>query len=101
MTHPNLHTTARRNLAHRIGRFLDALNKADLSPDYWESMHVLQALECLEVEEFPRGERAMMAAERQPQSRSTLVGVNSKETVELPTTPQLRAKLEEILRGVA
>ena len=98
--HPNAHVTARHNLAERIGRFLDALAKANLNPDYWEGEHIVQALTCLDMGEFPRGERAMMAAERPPQARSPLPEINGSATIEIPTT-QLRAKLDAVMKGVA
>lgn len=96
----NDHGIALRNLARRIERFLNALAKADLNPDCWEAQHIREALTCLVLGEFSRGERAMMKAERQPQVRPQLTAVNETAAVEIPTTVQLLGRLEAVMQDI-
>lgn len=59
MTNPSGHTTARRNLAQRIERFLRAHALTD-----WQADQLLVAIECLEAGEFASGERIMMYVDK-------------------------------------
>jgi hypothetical protein len=56
--------TARRNLAQRIGRFLDGLDREKRAPTVWECSCLDDALLLLESESYPAGEAAMMRAEK-------------------------------------
>ena len=93
--------TAQRALPQRIERFLVVLTTAKFNLDDWESVHLMQAFDCLDKEELLRGERDMTWIECPPQMRSPLTGADSLMAAEIPKAPQLRAKLKEILKGVA
>ena len=61
--------TARRNLWHRIDRYLAELEKRASEPGRREGDHLLRALDHLEAGTYAEGERDMMWAEvatRQP-----------------------------------
>ena len=66
--------TARRNLAYRIMRYLDALDEEKRRPSLHEGEQLLKALAKLKSTDYPDGEVAMMWAEwatRQPASAGT------------------------------
>ena len=54
--------TARRNLVHRIDRFFKPENDSQPSADALDNLAI--ALACLEREDHPGGEDAMMLAEK-------------------------------------
>jgi hypothetical protein len=93
--------TARRNVAQRIARFIEALEQAPREPDLWECKHVMRALAALDELDFPRGEQAMMWAEwklerRSPDAMATLSPVRQRMS-----TAQLRQQFEGIMREAA
>jgi hypothetical protein len=57
--------TARRNLAQRIGRLLEAVDKAGRQPTPWEAHYTSLALDELDARHYADGERTMMWAEGQ------------------------------------
>ena len=62
---PSAHSTARRNLAQRIERFLrarDALASSMLSD--WQADQIFVAIKLLDAEHFADGEHAMMRADK-------------------------------------
>ncbi len=63
-------STARRNLVHRIERFPARIG-AGFQPDVDALANLAVALECLERDDPPAGEDAMMLAEKGWASRST------------------------------
>jgi len=65
MTTPSAHSTARRNLAQRIERFLreqEAMPTPTLTG--WQVDQALAAIELLEADRFAVGEHVIMKAER-------------------------------------
>jgi hypothetical protein len=56
--------TARRNLTHRIERFLDGLDCEGRAPTLWETWCLEEALLLLESMNYAGGEQAMMQAEK-------------------------------------
>lgn len=100
MTTP-VHFTARRNLTRRIERFLSLLAQEQRDPDRWEAEHVMQALACLDIEDFANGEISMLHAERPAERRSTEEVAGVKATFDEPTTAVLQANLERIVQDSA
>ena len=90
MTSPT-HFTARRDLTRRIERFLSSLAREQREPDRWEAEHVMQALACLDVEDFASGETSMRHAERPAARRSAEEVTSLKATFDEPTTAVLQA----------
>jgi hypothetical protein len=95
------HFTARRNLTRRIERFLGVLEREQREPDRWEAEHVMQALACLDVEDFASGEQSMMQAERPAEERSAEEVASVKASIDEPTTASLQANLERIVQDLA
>jgi hypothetical protein len=88
--------TARRNVAHRIERFLKGLDLAGRPPDRRELHYLREALRKLEAAQYPEAEEAMLKAERLarlPEAAAT--AVPESETA----TEVLRAELRGSLHG--
>ena len=95
---PRAMATARRNLAHRITRFLEAVESQSREPNRLEGDFVLSALVHLAVDQWPMGEEAMMRAERA--GTATPQEIAHMRAAYAPmTTKQLRSELERILRN--
>lgn len=89
-------TTARRNLAYRIGAQLDVIAEAARQPDPWELHYLVLALDHLKTGDYAEGERAMMWGEMAPASRSP------KMAADLPAdepqeVAEARVRLEKFL----
>jgi hypothetical protein len=81
-------TTARRNLAQRIARFLGQLDRDTRAPTVWECWCLENALVLLESASYPAGEDAMMRAEK-PDVFGTADAIGR-----IATAPQIRPVLE-------
>jgi len=57
-------TTARRNLAQRIERFIDSIEKGDREPTRLEASHLAAAIGCLRQDLCPDGETWVLYAEK-------------------------------------
>ncbi len=96
-TNSNMQAAARRDLAQRIERFLDALDREGRGPDLWEGEYVMQALAWLDERDFARGERAIIRAECPAEHRLPQEVASLKVSFDQPTTVALRINLERIL----
>ena len=97
--YPNPRHAAQRNLARRIERFLDGIERADRRPDRWEVHHVLNALGLMTLGDFHEGEHSMMLAEREPSQRAGHHAEAADASTEMATLPQLRERLAKALTG--
>src|SRR5436190_20938500 len=89
--------TARRNVAQRIERFLNGLERADRPPNRRELYHLWEALQKLEAGQYPEGEDAMLKAERIapiPEAGSPAVPESDPVSIQ-----ELRAELRRTLEG--
>jgi hypothetical protein len=92
--------TARRNLAHRITRFLETVESQSRQPNRLEGDFVLSALGHLAVDQWPMREEAMMRAERA--GTATLQEIANVRAAYAPvSTKHLRSELEKILRSAS
>ena len=96
---PRAMATARRNLAQRIARCLDAIARESRDPNAVEVSFILSALGHLAVDLWPNGEQAMMKAERAvtatPQEIAT-----ARASYEPVTIEHLRSELEKITKAL-
>jgi hypothetical protein len=90
--------TARRNLAHRITRFLKTVESQSRQPNRLEGDFVLSALGHLAVDQCPMGEEAMLRAERAATATPQEIA-NVRAAYAPVTTKHLRSELERILRN--
>jgi hypothetical protein len=89
--------TARRNVAQRIERFLNGLDRAGRPPNRRELYYLRKALQKLGAGLFPEGEDAMLKAERIeaiPDTAATAIMTN-----DAATTDELRTELSGILQN--
>ena len=89
--------TARRNVAQRIERFLNGLERAGRPPNRRELHHLREALQKLEAGQYPEGEDAMPDAERMapiPEAGAPAVPESDPASIQ-----ELRAELRRILQG--
>jgi hypothetical protein len=87
--------TARRNVAQRIERLLNVVDRAHRPPSRREIFYVRHALELVKVGRYPDAEEALMRAERAlPVPTDEAHGLDTNPTT---TTVQLRAHLAEAL----
>ena len=93
--------TARRNVVHRITRFIEMLEQTPREPDAWECEHIQRALTALEELDFPRGETAMMWAEWAPERRSPDAMAKLRQAHQAASTGQLRYQFDQTLRETA
>lgn len=56
--------TDRRNLAHRIERFLTRIRDGGVQPDVDAIANLTLAIDCLERDDYPAGQDAMLLAEK-------------------------------------
>jgi len=82
--------TARRNVVHRIDRFLAGLDRERREPTAFEAHQVLAALGHLQVDRFPAGEDAMMRAERPDLAGAAAIAATKGAKA---TTAELRERL--------
>ena len=88
--------TARRNVAQRIERFLNGLERARRPPNRRELHHLREAFEKLEAGQYPEGEDAMLNAERiAPIPEAGAPAVPESDAVSIT---ELRAELGRILQ---
>jgi hypothetical protein len=92
--------TARRNLAGRIARFIDRLERERRDPNRLEGDYVLSALGHLAVDQGQKGEEAMMHAERAELATPQDIA-RVRVAYEPVTTKHLRAQLASILKRKA
>ena len=94
---PRAIATARRNLAQRISRRLDVIERENRDPNAVEGAFMRSALGHLAVDLWPSGEQAMMHAERAaiatPQEIATAQAANEAVTI-----AHLRSELEKIMQ---
>jgi hypothetical protein len=95
---PRALATARRNLAQRIDRFIDSLEREGRDPNRLEADFALSALGHLAVDQWPMGEDAMMRAERAANATPAEVA-NARGGHKPVTAKHLRAELEKILQN--
>ena len=88
--------TARRNVAERIARFLDDVERDGRELSHWEGDHVRYALAALERRYYPAGEDAMMRAERPDLFRSSNLANRRAMSSEAPMLADLRARLARL-----
>ena len=89
--------TARRNVAQRIERFLNGLERAGRLPNRRELHHLREAFQKLEAGQYPEGEDAMLNAERiAPIPEAGAPAVLESDPVSIQ---ELRAELRGILQG--
>src|SRR5436190_1635607 len=96
---PTARASARRNVAERIDRLLNGLERAQRAPTRRELFWLRQALVKLKEGEYPAGEDAMDKAERAlpiPEHIANDLSTNAVATVE-----QLRTQLDSTMRAVA
>ena len=86
--------TARRNVAQRIERFLNGLERARRPPNRRELHHLREAFQKLEAGQYPEGEDAMLNAERIAPIPEGAVPESAPVSVQ-----ELRAELRRILQG--
>jgi hypothetical protein len=89
--------TPRRNVAQRIERFLNGLERAGRPPNRRELYHLGEAFRKLEESQYPEAEDAMLKAERIapiPQDAATAVPENQAVSIR-----DLRCELRRILQG--
>ena len=94
---PTARATARRNVAERIDRFLNVLQRARRLPNRRELFWLRHALVNLQEAAYPAGEEAMDKAERTlpiPEPAANDPGTNAGVTVE-----HLRAQLDQIMKA--
>jgi hypothetical protein len=94
---PTARATARRNVAERIDRFLNVLQRAPRLPNRRELFWLRDALAMLQDGQYPAGEEAMDKAERAlpvPEHSVSDLSTNAGVTVE-----QLRAQLDRIMKA--
>ena len=94
---PTARASARRNVAERVGRFLNALQRARRQPNRRELFWLRHALVNLQDAAYPAGEEAMDKAERTlpiPAHAAHDPGTNAGTTVE-----HLRAELGQIMKA--
>jgi hypothetical protein len=94
---PAARATARRNVADRIDRFLNGLERASRQPNRRELFWLREALANLKEGRYPEGEDAMDRAERAlpiPEHTANDLSTNASATVE-----QLRAQLDQIMKA--
>lgn len=85
--------TARRNLAHRLDRYLVFLEKREAQPGQREGDHLLRALDHLRSGTYDAGERDVMWADwasRQPDTGDPHPGATREALVK---------RLAEVLQG--
>jgi len=92
--------TARRNLAHRITRFLETIESQSRRPNRLEGDFVLSALGHLATDQWPMGEEAMMRAERAGTATPQEIA-NVRAAYAPVSTKYLRSELERILRSAS
>ena len=85
--------TAQRNLAQRIGRWLDAMGERQ--PSFLEGDQLLKALTHLEARSYPEGETAMMWADWASR-QSALEGSDFAEAHPRATPAILRTRFNAI-----
>lgn len=90
--------TARRNVVHRITRFIEMLEQAPREPDAWEGEYIQRALRALGELDFPRGGTAMMWAEWSPDRRTPDAMSNLHPVHDVASTTQLRSQLDGALQ---
>jgi len=91
--------TARRNVAERIDRLLNGLQRAQRPPTRRELFWLRQALVNLQEGQSPAGEDAMDKAERVlpiPEHAANDLSTNAGVTVE-----QLRMQLDQIMKALS
>jgi hypothetical protein len=96
---PTARATARRNVADRIDRFLNVLERARRLPNRRELFWLRHALVNLQEGQYPAGEEAMDKAERTlpiPEHAANDPRTNAGAPVE-----HLRAQLEQIVKAGA
>jgi hypothetical protein len=89
--------TARRNVAQRIERFLNGLERAGRPPNRRELYYLREAFQKLEAGQYPESEDAMLKAERIapiPEAAATAPTTTDPMSIE-----ELRAELARILQG--
>ena len=94
---PTAHASARRNVADRVDRFLNVLDRARRQPNRRELFWLRHALVNLRGAEYPAGEDAMDKAERTlpiPEHATNDISTNAGVTVE-----QLRTQLDQIMKA--
>ena len=94
---PTARATARRNVADRIDRFLNILQRARRQPNRRELFWLRHALVNLQEGQYPAGEEAMDKAERTlpiPEHAAKDISTNAGVTVE-----QLRGQLTQIMKA--
>jgi hypothetical protein len=95
---PSAVKTAQRNLASRIERFLDGLDRESRAPSLRETWCLEDALLLLESMSYAGGEHAMMQAEKAdifgtPKALALIV-----PTAQLRPVSELRQRLADILK---
>jgi hypothetical protein len=88
-------TTARRDAARRIGRFLRGLERARRQPNRREAYHLRIALDHLRAEQYADSTAAMVNAERCAPLPAHVAGLVT--TNDIVTVAQLQRQLEETL----
>ena len=94
---PAARATARRNVAERVDRFLNGLQRARRQPNRRELFWLRHALVNLQEGQCPAGEDAMDKAERAlpiPEHAANDLSTNAGMAVE-----QLRAQLGQIMKA--
>ena len=90
------HTAERTVLAHRIHRFIRALERVMRHPNRREAYHVVEAMQHMLAGRYGEGEDAMLRAERvAPVPAEAIAKLGPHEAM---TTEQLRAGFEALLR---
>jgi len=94
---PTARATARRNVAERIDRFLNGLQRVKRLPNRRELFWLRHALADLQEGQYPAGEDAMDKAERAlpiPEHAASDPSTNAAATIE-----QLRTQLNQIMKA--
>jgi hypothetical protein len=91
---------ARTKLAHRIGRFLEELDRQERPPSLGEAWCIADSLAFLRKGDYLRGEGAIMAAER---GGSHIIHTHDRirARAQLRSTAEFREELERLQNIVA
>jgi hypothetical protein len=95
---PRAIATARRNLAQRIARFIDAVEKEGREPNRVEGDYALSALGHLAVDQWPDGELAMLKAERAATATPQEIAM-VRAAYDPVTVKHLRSELAKVMEN--
>src|SRR5476649_546881 len=95
---PSAVKTAQRNLAWRIERFLDGLDRDGRAPSLWETWCLEDALLLLESMSYAGGEQAMMQVEKADIFGTPKALALIAPTAQLRSVSELRQRLVDVLK---